>query len=153
MPPLLPRSVAELGNRCAKASERGSRLEASRKLEAAGIDDAIEDPGITKSAACIENRAGRAIDGLRKGSETLRAGYRYEVLARGIVTVSRDPYRFRHVAMVATWQRPSLHSVHQIGHTAALPIKGVGRYSGRKLALSEHAAHCDHIDGRGTGDE
>jgi hypothetical protein len=66
VPHLLPRSVVELDSGNTKAGDWGSRLEAWRKLEAAGIDNAIEDPGIAKNATCIENRARPAIDSLRK---------------------------------------------------------------------------------------
>jgi hypothetical protein len=56
---------------------------------------------MAKDAACIENQVSCSVDSLRKGSETLRAGNRYELTSRGIVTVSLDPYRLRRVAMLA----------------------------------------------------
>ena len=73
------------------------------------------------------------------------AGNRHELCSRGIVTVSGSrwsPAR-RGAPDVA---ETGFQNLHQIINAAALPIKGVGHHSGRKLTFAKHAAHRDHVN-------
>jgi hypothetical protein len=125
-----------------------TRLPWLRKCQAAWLHDCEKDPATAKHTAGIENQAASAVNRLRKRSETLRAANRHELLSRGIVTVSLDPYRFRRVAIFPPLGRPGLHYLYQISHTAALLIMGHRPSPRKELIFRKHAAHRDHIDGR-----